>query len=338
MRKTGIFLSLAGLVILSAFTSSCEKQANEDRVEIPVVAVVNYGAHPILDVMMKGFDDRLAELHYREGENIHILRKSVDGNVNLAPQVAGTLLADHPDVVVSLTTPVSQGVAKQLLGKVPLVFSGVTDPISAGLVDSWENKPGSGITGTSDRWPYAEQLDLIKKILPSAKRIGLPYNSGEANSLYALKQIEQLAGDRDLEIVPASATSIGEVRRAIDSLVTQGIDAIYVASDNTVMAGFSSILKVSYEHHIPVFAGESANVEKGALATYSVNYTDVGRGTADLVDRILKGEDAGSLPVATFKGEELYLNLDAARRMGVEIPITVLDGAILVGDKSPEKE
>jgi len=310
--------------------AGCGGDAKEKQEHLPIVAIVNYGAHPILDVMLVGFKARLTELQYVDDVNIRLVWKSVDGNVNLTPQVASTLLADRPSVVVSLTTPVSQGVAKQLVGKVPVVFSGVTDPISAGLVESWDNTPGSGITGTSDRWPYAEQLDLIKLLLPNAIRIGLPYNSGEANSLYAIAQIEPLAKERGLTIVKSVATNIGEVRRAVDGLISQSVDVIYVASDNTVMAGFQSILKVAHERSIPVIAGESANVEKGALATYSVNYRDVGRATADLVDRILMGEKPGDIPVVTFKGEDLYLNLEAAEKMGVTVPGQMLESAILV--------
>jgi len=328
LKKLGTILVWSFL--FGVLLVGCGEGKKDSQQQLPIVAIVNYGAHPILDVMLEGFNARLVELQYVDGKNIRLIWKSVDGNVNLTPQVASTLLAHNPNVVVSLTTPVSQGVAKQLRGKVPLVFSGVTDPISAGLVESWDNVPGSGITGTSDRWPYAEQLDLIKQLLPDAVRIGVPYNSGEANSLYAIDQIEPLAKERGLTIVKSVATSIAEVRRAIDGLVAQDVDAIYVASDNTVMAGFQSILKVAYERNIPVIAGESANVEKGALATYSVNYTDVGRSTADLVDRIIKGEDPGDIPVQTFKGEDLYLNLDAAAKMGVQVSEELKQSAIIV--------
>ena len=180
------------------------------------------------------------------------------------------------------------------------------------LVESWENKPGSGITGTSDRWPYAEQLDLIKTLVPTAKKIGFPYNSGEANSQYALAQVKPLAEKRGLTLVPMVATNPGEVRRAAEALAEQGVDVIYVSSDNTVMAGFEAVLKVSHERRLPVVVGESANVERGGLATFSVDYKQLGYATADLVIRVLKGEEPGTIPVATFKGEQVYLNSDAA--------------------------
>jgi putative ABC transport system substrate-binding protein len=229
--------------------------------------------------------------------------------------------------MMSITTPVSQAVYKVARGKIPIVFCGVTDPLSAGLVDSWENKPGSGITGTSDRWPYAEQLDLIKSILPLAKRVGFPYNSGEANSQYALTQVVPLAKSRGLTIVPAVAANTNEVRKAVESLAARGVDAIYVSSDNTVMAGFEAVLKVAYERKIPVIVGESANVERGGLATYSVDYRRLGEVTADLVIRVIKGEDPGSIPVQTFQGEELYFNKEAAKKMGVKLPPSLLEKA-----------
>jgi putative ABC transport system substrate-binding protein len=106
--------------------------------------------------------------------------------------------------------------------------------------------------------------------------------------------------------------------------VARGVDVIYVSSDNTVMSAFETILKVAYERKLPVIVGESANVEKGGLATYSVNYSSLGRRTAELVDMILHGKDPGSIPVQTFQGEQLVINLDAAKKMGVTIPPALL--------------
>ena len=181
-RRTLSSLALLGsLLVLGAACGRSEPaKPVEPPKKIPSIAVANYGAHPIIDVTLAAFQARLTELGYRNGENVQLHSSSVEGNVNLASQMVSGLLAKGPDVIVAITTPISQAVAKQARGKVPVVFCGVTDPIGAGLVSSWENTPGSGITGTSDRWPYAEQLDLIKELVPKAKRIGIPFNSGES--------------------------------------------------------------------------------------------------------------------------------------------------------------
>jgi putative ABC transport system substrate-binding protein len=320
--KTFKVLLWSGIVFcLMLSFGSCTKKAEEapKAAKVPVIGVVNYGEHPILDVIVDAFNARLLERGYKEGENIKILWKNVGGDENKAAAATTTLLNSGVDVIMSITTPVSQAVYKQAKGKVPIVFCGVTDPISAGLVSSWQNTPGSGITGTSDRWPYKEQLDLIKQIIPGAKRVGFPYNSGEANSQYALTQVQPLAQERGLEIVAAVATNASEVRRAVESLAAKGVDVIYVSSDNTVMAGFEAVLKVAHERKIPVIVGDSANVERGGLATYSVGYPQLGTATADLVLRVLGGEEPGKIPVQTFQGEELYVNLDAAKKMGITL-------------------
>jgi putative ABC transport system substrate-binding protein len=323
-------LTCPALAVIVMSAAACK--APETK-KVPTIAVANYGAHPLIDVTIAAFKGRLAELGYEEGKNVNIEWSSVEGNVNLAPQMVSALLAKSPNVIVSLTTPISQAVAKRAKGKVPVVFCGVTDPIGAGLVPSWNNDPASGITGTSDRWPYAEQLDLIRQLVPKARRVGIPFNSGESNSRYALDQIQPLAQARGLEVVTAVATDIGEVRKAVDSLVARGVDVIYVTSDNTVMAGFESVLKVAHERKIPVIVGESANVERGGLATYSVDYTELGRATADLTDKVLKGAIPGSLPIVAFKGAQLYINPDAAEKMGVTVPADVLGRAKIVHTK-----
>ena len=331
---TKTLMSLVIVLCLMTTHLACTQKASEEVEEtpqaLPVVGVANYGAHPILDVIVDAFKEQLHARGYNEGENIKILWKSVEGDVNLTSSVARSLLNSDIDVMMSITTPVSQGVYKVAKGKVPIVFCGVTDPISAGLVDSWENRPGSGITGTSDRWPYAEQLDLILTIVPQAQKVGFPYNSGEANSQYAIKQVTELAKERGLIIVPSVATNPVEVRKAAESLADQGVDVLYVSSDNTVMAGFEAVLKVAHERKIPVIVGESANVERGGLATYSVDYRRLGKETADLIIRVLEGEEPGTIPVITFEGEEFYLNLEAAQKMGVEIPESLREKATKV--------
>lgn len=336
MRLRMTMLATIPLTFALLFANSCYKGTEQTGAKkIPVVGVANYGAHPILDVIVDSFNKRMQERGYQEGKNIHVIWQSVNGDVNLASGVAQSLLNSNSDVVMSITTPVSQAVYKVAKGKVPIVFCGVTDPISAGLVTSWENTPGSGITGTSDRWPYAEQLDLIKSILPSAKRIGFPYNSGESNSQYALTQVGPLAKARGLEIVTAVATNPNEVRKAAESIAQRNVDAIYVSSDNTVMAGFDAVLKVSEERRLPVIVGESANVERGGLATYSVDYRKLGEATADLVIRVLNGEEPGKIPVVTFQGEELYVNLDAAKKMGVTLdPALISKAKKVYGEKA----
>ena len=141
-------------------------QAPVEDPSVPTVAIANYGAHPIIDVTVEAFKARLVELGYEEGVNINLNWSSVEGDVNLAPQMVAGLMARNPDVMVAITTPVAQAVVRQAKGRIPVVFCGVTDPVGAGLVPSWENAEDSGVTGTSDRWPYAEQLDLIKEMLP----------------------------------------------------------------------------------------------------------------------------------------------------------------------------
>ncbi|MDW7761985.1 MAG: ABC transporter substrate-binding protein [Acidobacteriota bacterium] len=326
MMKKSIFF-VAILLIITLLVNGCKKNGQTD---IPIIAVANYGAHPIIDTTINAFKERLAELGYRDKESIILLWGSVDGNLNLAPQMISGLLSRGPDVMVAITTPISQAVMKRAQGRIPLIFCGVTDPVGAGLVPSWENHPDSGVTGTSDRWPYAEQMDLIRQLLPDAKRVGIPFNSGEANSQYALEQIQALAPDKGFHVITAVATTPADVYKAVDSLVSRGAEVIYTGSDNTVMAGFQSVLKISHERKIPVIVGESATVEQGGLGTYSVNYSELGRSTADLVIRILKGEKPGEIPIVTFKGSRLILNPDAAQRMGVVLNEELLRSAEIV--------
>ena len=295
--------------------------------EFKTVAVTAIVEHPALDAARKGIKDELAAEGFVEGHNLDFLFESAEGNRATAAQIAQKFVGEKPDVIVPISTPSAQAVVGATKD-IPVVFTAVTDPVGAKLVTSLEH-PGGNVTGMSDLSPIGLHLDLIKEIMPDASRLGVIDNPGEANSVTLIGLLKKEAPARHLEIAEAPAPRSADVLAAAQSLVGD-VDAIYVPTDNTVVTALEAIVKVGTDNQLPVFAGDTDSVPRGAIAALGFNYYDVGRQTGKMVARVLRGEDPGSMPVESVQTTELFVNPGAAEAMGITIPDAVLKRAKVV--------
>ncbi|MCC4271888.1 ABC transporter substrate-binding protein [Marinobacter nauticus] len=315
--------SLRTLIGASLLAAASLVQADDPR----VVAITQIVEHPALDAVHEGVKDELAERGYREGENLRLMHESAQGNSAIASQIARKFVGENPDVIVAIATPSAQTVAAAARN-VPVVFSAVTDPIAAKLVQSWE-APGANITGVSDMLPIEKHLDMLQRAMPDAKRIGTVYNPGEANAAALIELLEERLQARGMELVKGAATKTSEVLGAARSLVGKA-DAIYLTTDNTVISAAEAVISVGERSKIPVFAADTATVERGAVAALGFNYYNHGRQTGAMVARVLEGAGTADMPVETMEELDLYVNPEAAERMGVTLPEDLIQEAVKV--------
>lgn len=321
-RKVASTFLLAAVIGVAVWMTGCSK--TEKPVESKTVAIATLMAHPALDAVQENLKKELAKEGYVEGQNIRYLVRNANGQVQLAANIASELASQNADAVVAITTPMAQAVAK--VSRSPVVFAAVTDPVGAGLVKSLD-KGEENITGTSDAWPYEDQLKLIRQISPNAKRLGVLYNPGEAASQYGIKEIKRLAPALGFEVVEGAVSSTTDVYPVAQNLAGR-TDALFLSSDNTVIGGIAAATKVAVERKMPLYVGDSGTVEKGGLAAVSVGYAELGTKTGQLVGRVLKGEK--NIPAVVAHGDEIYLNKKAAELMGVTLPEEVLKRATKV--------
>jgi len=281
------------------------------------VGITQIVEHPALDKSRQGFIDRLTELGYVEGTDIVYDIQSAQGDMATAQTIARKFQSDGVDLVLAIATPTAQAAA-HVIKDTPILITAVTEPVAAGLVESIA-RPGTNVTGTSDLTPVKAQLELLKEIVPHATRVGVIYNAGEINSVVQVDIAKEAAAELGLTIVEATAGNSSEVLQAAQSL--QGrVDAIYVPKDNTVVAALESVLQVGIEQKIPVFAGETDSVERGALASYGLDYFQLGYKTGMMaVDILQNGVNPGDIPVGYPDDLGLVINADAAAKMGVTI-------------------
>lgn len=288
------------------------------------VAVTAIVEHPALDACRDGIRDELKAAGYEEGKNLRFVYESAQGNPGTAVQVAQKFVGENPTVIVPISTPSAQAVISAT-SDIPVVFTAVTDPLGAKLVTNLE-KPGGNVTGMSDLSPIGKQLDLIREIVPAAKRIGVPYNPGEANAVTLVALLKEKATPLGMEIVEAAAPKSSDVQAAAQSLVGK-VDVIYVPTDNTIVSALEAVIGVGTDNKIPVFAGDTDSVKRGAIAAVGFDYYDVGRQTGKIVARILKGEKPGDIAVQGIEITQLFVNPGAAEKMGITIPESVIAGA-----------
>jgi putative ABC transport system substrate-binding protein len=291
--------------------------APAEAAETKSVAITQIVEHPALDACRKGVEDELKA----QGIEVEWTYESAQGNPGTAAQIARKFVGQAPDAIVAISTPSAQTVVAATKD-IPVIFTAVTDPVGAKLVGD-PKKPGGNVTGMSDLSPIAKHLDLIARITPKAKKIGVISNPGEANSVTLVGLLKEHAPARGMTIVEAAAPRSNDVLAAARSLVGK-VDAIYVPTDNTVVSALEGVIKTGIENKLPVYAGDTDSVPRGAIAALGFNYYDVGRQTGTILARVLKGEKPGDIAVQGVEKTELAVNPKSAEAMGVTIPADVV--------------
>lgn len=291
------------------------------------VAVTSIVEHPALDSVKDGVKEALKKAGYTEEKGLNWQFQTAQGNTAIAAQIARKYVGDKPDVIVAIATPSAQAVVAATK-TIPVVYSAVTDPVAAQLVPSLEAS-GTNVTGVSDALSLEKQIELIKKVVPDAKRVGMVYNPGEANSVVVVKRMRELLPKSDMTLVEATAARTVDVGAAARSLVGK-VDVIYTNTDNNVVSAYEALVKVGNDAKIPLVASDTDSVKRGAIAALGINYHDVGLQTGRMVVRILKGEKPGDIPSETSDKLELFVNPGAAKKQGVTLADAVVKSATQV--------
>lgn len=314
-------MSLRTMVSALSLAAVCIAPAMAADKSVAVTAIVE---HPALDAIRDGVKDELKAEGFEAGKNLKWEYQSAQGNTGTAAQIARKFVGDNPDVIVAIATPSAQALVASTKS-IPIVYSGVTDPVAAQLVKDWKAN-GGNVTGVSDMLELEKQVDLIKRIVPNVKRVGMVYNPGEANSAVVVKSIKELLSKSGITLVEAAAPRTVDVGAAAKSLIGK-VDVIYTNTDNNVVSAYESLVKVGNDAKIPLVASDTDSVKRGAIAALGVNYYDLGRQTGKVVARILKGEKPGDIASATSSKLELFVNTTAAQKQGVTLSADLIKSA-----------
>ena len=303
-------------ILLTSLISLHQLKADKKK-DVFRIGISQFITHQSLDATREGFVDELAKQGYVEGKNIEIDLQNAQGEQRNLKTISQQL-AESSDVVLAIATPSAQSLANTTQ-TTPVIFSAVTDPVSAKLVESREH-PGGNVTGTSDQSSDAisTQINLIKKVLPKAKTIGILYTQSEPNSVVQKDEAKRLLEEKGFTVVEKTILDSNNVKAAAESLMAE-VDMIFVPTDNIISSTMETVKQVSIKHKVPVFGGSTEMIAVGGLYNYGTNYEELGRQTARMLIRVLKGENPENIAVELPEKLELHTNQEMADALGIDI-------------------
>ena len=303
-------------ILLTSLISLHQLKADKKK-DVFRIGISQFITHQSLDATREGFVDELAKQGYIEGKNIEIDLQNAQGEQRNLKTISQQL-AESSDVVLAIATPSAQSLSNTTK-TTPVIFSAVTDPVSAKLVESREH-PGGNVTGTSDQSSDAisTQINLIKKVLPKAKTIGILYTQSEPNSVVQKDEAKRLLEEKGFTVVEKTILDSNNVKAAAESLMTE-VDMVFVPTDNIISSTMETVKQVSIKHKVPVFGGSTEMVAVGGLYNYGTNYEELGRQTARMLVRVLKGEKPENIAVELPEKLELHTNQEMADALGIDI-------------------
>ena len=300
------------------------------------IGIGQFADHGSLDNCREGFLQGLAEAGIVEGENLTVNYDNANSDGSMATQINQSYVGGDVDLICAIATPMAQAAyAATRNTDIPVIYTAVTDPAAAELVDA-EGMPVGNITGTSDKLPVSEQLDMIRQILPEAKKLAIMYTTSEANSESSVAEYQQLAGDYGFEINAVGVSTAADIPLAADSMLAD-CDVVTMITDNTVVASLPVILAKAKAKNIPVFGSEIEQVRIGCLAAMGLDYVELGKQTGQMAAKILKGEAvAQEMPYEQIAGAAFYGNTAVAEQLGITIPENLVSSATEMFDTIAE--
>lgn len=326
MKKIGILLLLTFVLTANVFAAGAQEAAKAE----PLIGVSKFLAHPALDAVEVGMQDYLKSV----GKNVRFDFQNANADVSASAQIAQKFKSDRVDIAVGIATPVAQALVNVFPDK-PVVFAAVTDPLGAGLVTTYTTPYAEHVTGVSDMNPVDAQIELLVKVT-GAKTIGNIYASGEANGVALMELAKAAAAKLGVNFVAAAVANTSEVMQATQSIIGR-VDALYIATDNTVISAFPSVDDVAKKAGVALMAADPSNVEgTDFLVAWGFDYYKIGLATGEIVAQLLDGKKAGEIGTVFLTDPEdfeLWFNLDAAKKLGITIPADLQSSAaVLIKD------
>lgn len=360
LKKAAVLLMAAAIALQAAGCSSnssevkegeqsSESVTSEENLEVQdngisdsssgvsyTIGIGQFAQHGSLDNCREGFIEGLKEAGIEEGVNLELITDNANADTGTAAQIADNYVSKKVDLICAIATPMAQSAyGSAMKADIPVIYTAVTDPVAAELADD-SKMPIGNATGTSDKLPVEEQLNMIRTILPDAKKIGIMYTTSEINSVAAIEEYKNAADSYGFEIVESVVSTSADIPLAIEDLAKK-VDCINNLTDNTVVSALPVIISKADENNIPVFGSEIEQVKNGCLATVGLDYIALGRQTGEMAAKVLKGEmKASEMAYEVIDEASFYANSETAAKLNIEIPKELLDSAAEVFEKTEQ--
>lgn len=310
--------AVALATLVAAPTASAQAAAGGKS---PRIAIALFGPHLSLQQVIDGFKQELAaqgiQATYDEG--------NVNFDRSLVPQFLNRLAASNPDLMLTITTPLTQS-ARQILANrsFPIVFAPVTDPVAAKLVPSWD-KGDTLMSGASNLPDLGATCDFIRTLVPGAKRLGILYNPGDDSDVTFVERLEQTAPKHGLALVKVGVDNANDIPVRLQSLQGRA-DALFIPASSLLQPAGATIAAVANRIRMPVFNSNTAQIrDHQMLAAYSVDWKKVGINAGAVAAEILKGKPPAEVPVRLPRPEdhEIVISGQRMKALGLTLPASL---------------
>ena len=328
--KKKLALILSGLLVMTGLMScssnnSSEKGENATKASESInedgktytIGINQLVQHDALDASREGFIEGLKEKGFEEGKNLKINYQNAQGDMAIAKTISDQFVTSNVDLIFAIATSSLQA-SYNSTKDIPIVFTAVTDPIDAGVAKSWESS-GTNVTGTSDMVSMEKQLELLTKLVPDIKTIGVIYNSSEANSLAQVQELKKEAEKKNIKVKEISVTTVNEINQNLTAALGE-IDALYAPTDNTVASAYDLVGNLCINKNIPILCGEEAGVSKGGLCSIGIDYFKLGKEAGYKAAEILNGKAPIDIEISTLSDMSITINTDVVEKLNITVP------------------
>lgn len=322
MKKLGTLL-LAGIMVLGVLTG-CSNSSDSKTFKIGIIQPMD---HPSLNEIHDTIVSELDALGL--SDKIEIDFQNANGDMSLLPSIMQDMLSDNVDMLVPIATPTAQA-AIASTDSVPIIFSAVSNPVEAGLVTSFEETTGN-ITGVSNSIAIEDIFKLASELTPEVKVFGFVYNSSEINSLTGIKRAKAYCDEKGIAYKEATVTGTADLQQVVSSLVGE-VDAFFTPNDNTIASAIATYLQVAMDAKIPTYVGADSMVKDGALATVGIDYTVLGKQTAEMIARIIEGETIKENHVEKIAEYSKMININTAKQLDLNISDELMKQFVIIGE------
>jgi putative ABC transport system substrate-binding protein len=313
------------LLLLLAGTMTAARGLRGQQRAMPVVGLLGVGSPGPFAPFATAFRQGLSETGYIEGQNVAIEYRWADGVYDRLPALAADLVRRKVDVIATSGGPSSALAAKNATSAIPIVFVTGDDPVETGLVYSFA-RPGGNLTGVA--WLVIEmmpkRLELLAELVPQAKVIALLVNPNSANAERVIRNGQEAATAKDVQLHILKAGTESEIDAAFASLVELHAGALLVGADAFFNSRREALVALASRRAVPAIYQGREFVAAGGLISYGASLTAMYRQVGSYAGKILKGAKPADLPVQQPTTFELVVNLKTAEALGLTVPPSIL--------------
>ena len=312
------------LVALGGAAVAWPLAARAQQPAMPAIGFLSSVSAPVTSKRIASFGHGLSETGYAVGRDVTVETRMAEGQYDRLPALAADLVGRRVDLIAALA-PQAAFAARAATTTIPIVFVGGLDPVEAGLVASL-NRPGGNVTGVTFIGASlgAKRLELARELVPNVAVIALLTHPNSPDASEELRDLNTAAKSIGQELLVVSATSDRDFEAAFASIVRHRAGALLIGQDPFLFQAGGQLVALAARHRIPAIYGNNELVPAGALISYGASLLDAWRLAGVYAGRILKGAKPGDLPVVQPTKFELVINLQTARALGLEVPLTLL--------------